>query len=425
MRSKRAALGAAGLALAAALTACGSSGPTNRNAVTAWALTAGDAPTVRASLQTAGIDAQYFGNDAYKQKIRTAVGANQAPTLIFSWSGGQLKSWIDAGKIMDLTPEVQANPTLASRYLPSVYKTGVFDGRTYALPLNGMQPVLLYYNKDLFAKIGAQPPRTWDEMMALVPRFLAAGVAPFSMGGQSKWPQLMWEEYLVDRIGGPQVFEAIAANKPNAWSDPAVIRANTMIQQLVDADAFVKGFNSIATDSSADAALLFTGKAAMYLMGTWAYPTIKTDAPEFISSGKLGYTTFPTVPGGVGAPTNIVGNPSNFWSVSAQASDQQKQGAVRYLKDGLMNDAYVDSLLAGGSVPPLTGMQAKLAKTADPPYLSFVYQLAANAPSFQLSWDQALPPGQADPLLDNLQRLFLKQITPEQFSVNMNATVQR
>ncbi|TNC22350.1 extracellular solute-binding protein [Amycolatopsis alkalitolerans] len=423
---RRTALMAAGVAALLSFTAaCGSSGPSSAGGgVTAWALTGGDEQTFRTSFQDDKVDGQFFGNDAYKQKIRSAVGAGQAPSLLFSWgNGGMLKSWVDAGKVMDLTPEVQKDPTLTSRYLPSVARTGVIDGKTYAVPNNGMQPVVLFYNKDLFNKIGAQPPKTWDDLMALVPKFNQAGIAPFAMGGQSKWPQLMWEEYLVDRIGGPGVFNAIAANRPNAWSDPAVIQANTMIQQLVDADGFVKGFNSIATDSNADTALLFTGKAAMYLMGSWAFPTIKQADAQFISGGKLGYTTFPTVAGGKGAPADIVGNPANYWSISATAGDQQKQAAVQYLRTGVMNDSYVDSLLANGSVPPVNGIEAKLAKAQDPQYLSYVYNMASKAPNFQLSWDQALSPGQADTLLNNLGQLFLKQITPEQFSATMNATI--
>src|SRR5438067_10515391 len=219
---RRTALPAAGLAaLLAFTTACGSSGPAASGKVSAWALTGGDEQAFRTSFSTDGIDGQFFGNDAYKQKIRSAIGADQAPTLVFSWgNGGMLKSWVAAGKIYDMSADVSANPALTSRYLPSVVKAGQIDGKTYALPNNSMQPVFLFYDKDLFTRIGAQPPKTWDELMALVPKFNAAGIAPFSLGGQSKWPQLMWEEYLVDRLGGPQVFDAIAANKPNAWSDP-------------------------------------------------------------------------------------------------------------------------------------------------------------------------------------------------------------
>lgn len=419
-------------ALLTLVTACGTSGPGAASGASAWALTGGDEQTIRTSFESwnsndsnSSINVEFFANDAYKQKIRTAIGANDAPTLIFGWGGGTLKEWVDAGKVVDLSAELDKSPQLADRFLPSVLETGKVDGKTYALPNNGMQPVLLYYNKDVFAKVGVEPPRTWDDLLALVPKFNQAGIAPLALGGQSKWPQLMWQEYLVDRIGGPEVFEAIAANEPGAWSHPAIKQANRMIQELVDAGGFVKGFNSIASDSAADSALLYTGKAAMLLMGSWAYPTIKESAPDFIAADKLGYTTFPTVDGGKGDPANIVGNPANFWAVSAQATEEDKRVALDYLSGAMMNDAYVDTLLSGGSVPPVAGIEDKLAGTDEPEYLSFVYELASEAPSFQLSWDQALSRQQADALLNNLERLFLKQITPEQFSTNMDKTIEQ
>ena len=178
---------------------------------------------------------------------------------------------------------VPLDASLTGKYFPSVAANGQVDGKTYAVPNNSVQPVVLYFNKDLLSQAGiANPPATWDELLADVATLKAAGIAPISMGGQSKWPQLMWLEYLTDRIGGPEVFQAIQDNKPNAWSDPAVIQANTMIQQLVNAGGFADGFSSIATDSNADLALLFTGKAAMILQGSWAYANFKTSAADFV-----------------------------------------------------------------------------------------------------------------------------------------------
>ncbi len=430
--TRRAALLAAGAAAVLTLSAaCGTSGPGGSGA-NAWALTGGDEQTIRSSFESwnsdhpdHAINAEFFANDAYKQKIRTSIGAGGAPTLIFGWGGGTLRDWVDAGKVVPISELVEDETELTDRFLPSVLDTGVVDGKTYALPNNGMQPVLLYYNKKLFDRIDAEPPSTWDELMDLVPRFQEEGIAPFAIGGQSRWPQLMWLEYLVDRIGGPEVFDAIVANEPGAWSHPAVKRAGEMIRELVDAGGFIKGYNSIAADSGADAALLYTDKAAMYLMGSWAYPSIKDSAPEFISDGHLGYTTFPTVEDGKGDPANIVGNPANYWAVSADASEKEKEAATQYLTEGLMSDSYVDTLLENGSVPPVKGVDKRLSTTDDPDYLSFVYDLAAQAPNFELSWDQALSPKQADALLTNLEQLFSGQMSPEQFCEAMDSTIEQ
>ncbi len=366
---------------------------------------------------------QSFANDPYKQKIRTAVGAGQAPTLIYGWGGGTLKSYVDAGAVEDLS-DLAADPALKDRFLPSIAAVGQVDGKTYAVPNNGLKPVMIYYNKDLFDQVGVKPPRTWDDLLALVPKFRAKGIAPLTVAGASKWPLLMWEEYLVDRLGGPQVMQRVLAGEKNAWSDPAIVKANTMIQQLVSAGGFVDGFGSISTDSSADIALLYTGKAAMTLALPSAYQAVQSGAPDFLAAHKLGYLDFPTVKGGKGDPLDVVGNPSNYWSVSSKATPGEKKTAEEYIKEDLLDSSYVSDLLKSANVPPVQGIQDKLEATSDPEYYGKIYSLASKAPSFQLSWDQALSPEQADVLLTSLQQVFLKQITPQQFSDAMNKTLE-
>jgi len=431
-RSAAMALSAAAVSIS--LAACGSSGPAgtaaSADSATMWGLTGGNQPVLQQSVTDwnsahpdSSIKLDFFANDAYKTKVRTAVGAGQGPTFIYGWGGGVLKSYVDAGQVDDLSGFLADNPEVKDRYLPAVLKNGVIDGKTYALPNNNVQPVVLYFNKDVFDKVGAQAPKTWDELMALVPKFKDAGIAPFSLGGQSRWPDLMWLEYLVERIGGPEVFANIAANKPDAWSDPAVTEALTKIQQLVDAGGFANGFSSIAADSNADQALLYTGKAAMILQGGWIYQSMKKDAADFVKSGKLGYTTFPTVSGGKGDATNVVGNPSNFWSVSSKATDGQKKAALDYVKSGMFSDSNIQALIDSGAVPVVKGIESKLAASPDKDFLTYVYGMAKNAPSFTLSWDQALTPAQGDAMLANLDQIFLKKITPEQFVATMNATI--
>lgn len=429
------ALTAAAAALTLSLAACGSSGPagsggSGADSPSMWALTGGNQANTQASVDAwnaanadKSIKLDFFANDAYKTKVRTAVGAGEGPTFIYGWGGGVLESYVEAGQIEDLTDFIAENPEVKDRYLPSISKNGEVDGKVYALPNNNVQPIVLYYNKELFEKIGAEPPKTWDELMALVPRFKEIGVAPFSLGGQSKWPDLMWLEYLVDRIGGPEVFNKIAANEPEAWSDPAVIESLTKIQELVNAGGFINGFSSIAADSNADQALLYTGKAAMVLHGGWIYQGMKKDAPDFTQGGKLGFTTFPTVEGGKGDPTNIVGNPSNFWSISSKATDSQKEAALEYIKDGMFTEEDTQRLIDSGAVPVITGIESKLEASPDKEFLTFVYDLAKEAPNFQLSWDQALSPAQGDAMLSNLDQIFLNKITPEQFVTTMNATI--
>ncbi|MDR0849639.1 MAG: extracellular solute-binding protein [Propionibacteriaceae bacterium] len=426
------------LALALSSAACSAgtgpdptgTGPANATAenATAWALTGGSEEAFRASFDRwnsshpdATIEAEWFANDAYKEKIRTSVGSGNAPTLIYSWAGGTLADYVKNGSVADISSAVAG---LSSKVLPSVLANGQIDGKTYAIPNNQSQPAILFYNKKLLAQAGVSGvPTTYSELLDAVAKLKAAGITPISLAGQSKWPELMYIQYLTDRIGGPEVFQAILDGKKGAWSDPAITEALTKIQELVNAGAFGDAFGSVTADSGADTALVHTGKAAMVLQGAWVYPDFLNNAADFVAAGDLGFANFPAVGSGKGDPANIVGNPANFWSVSAAASAGAQKTATDYLDAEIYSPQMIADLLAVGAVPPVIGLEDEIAKADNPEFLGFVYSMVKDAPHFQLSWDQALPARQGQALLDNLAAIFLGQQTPEQFVTAMNATL--
>jgi raffinose/stachyose/melibiose transport system substrate-binding protein len=362
------------------------------------------------------ITLRLFANDDYKQKLRVAFGAGQAPDLFFNWGGGALNDYVKAGKVAALSP----SEVSTDRFTPSVMKSATFTGKVYGVPANGLAPVVLYYNKKVLADAGVQPPASYAQLTAAVTRLKAKGVVPVSLAANSKWPTLMWLEYLLDRTGGSKAFARISAGDASAWQDPAVTKANQYLQDLSTSGTFGDNASSLGYDQGAATALLYTGKAAMELMGTWEYTNITTADPGFVKSGGLGWTAFPALDGGAGDPADIVGNPSNFLSLNAATKD--KAAALTYLKDYVMNSSQIDAYLASGSVPPVKGLEGKLAATppADRPWLTFVYDLVRNAPGFQLSWDQDLPSSQSDPLLTNVDQSFLRQIPPARFGQNMS-----
>lgn len=362
----------------------------------------------------------FFQNDPYKQKLQVAMGAHNPPDIFFGWGGGILKTYIDAGDVYDMTSDLNADPTWKNRYLPSVMSAVTFDNKIYGVPNSGMQPVLFYYNKALFDQYHLQPPQTRSDLLHIVSTLKQHNIIPIALAGGSKWPYLMYEEYLVDRFGGPDAFNAVLANQPNAWSQDAFIKANTAIQQLVDAGAFGSSFSSVIADTNQDAALLYTGKAGMMLQGNWNFSVIQTNNPDFLKN-QLGWFPFPAVEGGKGDPTNAAGNPCNFYSISKTA--KSPQNCVTFLKATALNDAEVRRFINLGDVPAVQGIESQLAGAPNSEWLQFNYGLVKNAPHLQLSWDQALLPQPAQALLTNLDQLFLKQIAPQQFSDNMNKTI--
>jgi raffinose/stachyose/melibiose transport system substrate-binding protein len=309
-----------------------------------------------------------------------------------------------------------------SRLFPSSFGAATINGKIYAMPCETVQPIVLYWNKKVFDDAKLEPPQSWGDIMDLVPKLKAKNVAPISLGGQSLWTNMMWLEFLFDRIGGPELFQAVFNGEKDAWSNPASIQALTECQNLIKAGGFVKGFASITADSNADQALLYTGKAAMMLHGSWSYGIQAANGGDFVKSGGLGWMNFPPVEGGKGDPSNTVGNPGQYLSISSKASAAEQAVAKKFFSTTLVDDAEKAGWVKSGGVPVLTG-SAGLFVGDDAQFLKDMSSIAQNAKVFAQSWDQALSPTAADTLLDNIAKLFQGQIKPQQWIDNMNGVI--
>ncbi|MPY56122.1 ABC transporter substrate-binding protein [Streptomyces spongiae] len=401
--------------LSVTVTGCGSSDSKASGAtgnVDFWTLQDPTNPVQKAAVTTFNstghgkVTLSVIASDGYKDKLRTAMGSAKMPGLFFNWGGGSLDDYVKAGKLVELDKMLEAY------YLPSALEAGKVDGKLVGVPCRGTQPVFLFYNKKVFADAGVEPPKTYADLTKLVKVFRRKGVTPFALAGNasSSWTELMWVEYLVDRLAGPVLFQRIQDGDWSQWQDPAVLRTARMIKDLVDDGAFGKSFGSVNYGAGGTSTLLSKGKAAMVLMGSWEYAVQQGEDPDFAKNG-LGYVAFPSVEGGKGDPKNVVGNPTNYISVTTAAP---KETAAEFLKTTYSDD-YVQGLVEKGEVPVTTNAEKLLAKAPDPAYAKFQYDLVQKAPSFTQSWDQALGLTLGTPLLTEIQKLFNGQSTPEKF----------
>ena len=124
------------------------------------------------------------------------------------------------------------------------------------------------------------------------------------------------------------------------------------------ANGFIKGFSSIAADSNADQALLYTGKAAMMLHGGWIYGSMKDNAADFVKSGQLGYTNFPSVSGGKGDPANIVGNPGQLLLRLLEGHRADRRGCPRSTSTAAVLGHRDPGLIDAGDVPVVKGIDS-------------------------------------------------------------------
>ena len=421
-------IGSTSLALSLLLaTGCGTSGPGGGDAMQVWALE--DAAVneiveqrIEAFNGSQDVEAELvtFVNDAYKQRLQVALGSPNAPDVFFNWGGGNLAQYTQQDQVFDLSQALEDNPEFRDAFLPSVLDVAAIDGSYYGVPLLGVQPVVMYYNKPVLEEAGLEPPETFDDLYEAIDVLQEDGVTPIVLPGAQGWTLLMWFSYLVDRVGGPDVFQAIVDGEEGSWEDPAVLEALELCQDLVDRGAFGNNFTSIDYDNGSASALLANGDSAMFLMGSWDISRQMEDSPQFVENDELGFTSFPVVEGGAGEPDAIVGNPSNYFSINSDS--ERTEAAVDFLVETLASDEYVSDLIDVGQVPPIEGIEDQLPESDHAEFATFTHGLVSDAPTFAQSWDQALDPAVAEAMLTNLQLIFIGDITPEEFGQAMEQT---
>jgi raffinose/stachyose/melibiose transport system substrate-binding protein len=418
-----------------ALAACGSaSGSGNASSastqsggttVTMWLVTTGPSPanTALSSLAAAfdkshpgdHISISFVENESYKTKIQLAMGAGNPPTMFWTWGGGILEQYIKAGDVQSL-----GQPSWASSFLPSSLGAVTFNGQLYGVPVEGTQPVYFFYNKQIFAKYHLTFPTTWSGLLSTVATLKSHGVAPISLANGDQWPGLMYLEYLADRIGGPSVAQALQSNTAGAWSNPAVTAALTDIQQLARAGGFQTGYDSLKFSGGGSDALVYSGKAAMQLMGDWDISSVLGSDKSFVTGGNLGMASFPAVGGGTGNPADLAGNTASYVGIASHATAAQKKVALAFLQDALPSASYARAEVGAGEVPVTKGASGLFAGQQIESFDTSIYNSVLSAPSFQYSWDQAMTPKVATAMLTNLAQVFELTETPQKFESILN-----
>ena len=85
------------------------------------------------------------------------------------------------GRLSDMSDVVGAVTKELGPILPNAEGAVKFGGKFYAVPHYGI-PLVLFYRKDILAKIGAEPPDTWEAIQQISQKVKQAGIHEFPNG---------------------------------------------------------------------------------------------------------------------------------------------------------------------------------------------------------------------------------------------------
>jgi raffinose/stachyose/melibiose transport system substrate-binding protein len=347
------------------------------------------------------VNVTVVANDAYKQKLAVAMASGQMPDVFLSWSGGPMIEYVNAGTIVDLSPYMNAN-NYKSKFLDAAIAQVTYKDKLWGVPVENVAIASVFYNKDIFAQYNLQIPTTIAELEAVADTLLQNNIKPFSLANKTQWTGSMYFMFLATRHGGVTPFTK-ALEGTGSFTDPAFIFAGQKIQDWVNKGYFNTGFNGLDEDSGQSRQLLYTGDAAMTIMGSWFISTVMGENPDFAK--KIGLFNFPKDETGTGNANTVIGTiGDNFYHVSSTSKNPDKAfELITYLLDAQA----VKERTAAGRIPPIKDV------SLSDPLLVDLFAKVRAAPDMQLWYDQSLSPEVAEVHKSTSQEIFGGTMTPQ------------
>ncbi len=280
------------------------------------------------------------GGDAAKAALQARIAAGNPPAAMLML-GQNIIDWAKAGMLADLGEIAKAGDW--EHALPEAVKEFVkVDGRWVSAPTNIHRVNMVWASKAAFEKIGAQPPKTWEEFNALAPKFQAAGIIPLAHGGQA-WQDVTLFDSVALGIGGPdfyrKAFVDLDAGTLSSDTMVKVFDEMRLLRGMVDKDFSGRDWN-LAT------AMVIEGKAAMQIMGDWS----KGEFTNAKKQADVDFLCFPS-PGTQGDFAFLV----NSFSMFEQPTDEAKK-AQAVLANAIMDKGVQNKFnIAKGSIPAVIG----------------------------------------------------------------------
>ncbi|MDR6951538.1 multiple sugar transport system substrate-binding protein [Ancylobacter sp. 3268] len=284
------------------------------------------------------VTVNYSDVESYKTSIRNFLVASP-PDVAFWFTGARMRAFTKRDLFEDISGFYAKNgldPSMAP-FLPAVTD----GGKQYMMPTN-FNTWGFFYNKDVFAKLGVEPPKTWNELMAIAEKAKAAGIVPFTIGTRDLWANALWFDYLTKRINGLDFYMGLMDGK-ESYTDPRMTKVFDTWRVPIEKGYFLDNASSYGWQEAIP--FLSQGKAAMYLLGPYVLTSLPEDARK-----NIGFFPFPTVDpsvpnfeqvsiNGVGIPK---GAKNKELALKFLAFLAQKENLLAFAKGGSVVPARVD-----------------------------------------------------------------------------------
>ena len=346
------------------------------------------------------------------QKLKTYAASGNLPD-IFKSDGVDIETFNKSGTLVQLDDYAKAagiTDDILDAYKDALYMS---DGHIYAVPWQSPWVNAFYANKQVFEENGVKIPENYDEFLTAVKAFNEKGVLPYALFGKEKQWCLHLYDIMVTR-SAPDGIKGLDENTAKA-SDPAYLDAANKLIELVNAGMLSKDVFNTTYDQAK--ALFTSGKAAMFMTGTWALNGLEQEMGD-----NLVLMYYPLAPAGSeeAAKWNMIGGYSQG-GFSVPEYSKNKEIAAKYavLLSRKVNDAFV-ALEGGSSI-------YKDAPTAEIELGPIMKQYLEDSAKFKSmsKFDWNLTNQELKTVMeDKAQELLTGSITADDFAKELDLTIE-
>ncbi len=246
--------------------------------------------------------------------LATAVKAKTLPDIAILPNPGKLQELAKQGQLRPLT---YLSKNDLKNYAKTWVSLGSYGGKLYGVYFKVANKSVIWYNPKEFKSNGWAVPKTWDELIALDKKIVAAGKTPWSIGSDIGWPLSDWIENIMIRTAGPDLYQKWIDHEI-PWTHPAVKKAFQTWGEIVgDPKNLAGGIDgTLATTFQNGAVAVFqeNPKAYMYYEGDFMGGIVTSQLPNVKLGEDMDFFAFPEINSKYGVP--VVGGADVFVAFS-------------------------------------------------------------------------------------------------------------
>lgn len=239
------------------------------------------------------VELQPLPGGDYDNLLKTRFSTGDFPDLFLMQPG--TKQYVKLRADETLYDWANEKDTL-DRLLPSFKDFQVLNGKIYGIPIGSSGAYGVFYNKDVFAKAGVQPPKNYADLIEIAKKIKASGVTPFYEGVKDGWPAQIfyltgWVTQVDPAIGADGV-KKLEANQLKLADIPAVRDLFVKQGELKKLGLFQDNLLAGTYDEMQN--LFGQNKVAMSFMLDGVIPQLSKKFGEEFVKTKVGFFPFPS-----------------------------------------------------------------------------------------------------------------------------------